>query len=205
MEEKYKKLKVMAFDFDGTLVDSQPIKLAAYYEIFPSDPHHKRIITAVLEQIPEASRFEIIREILSRVPSGHESGNKLSLLARDYGELVMQRIKSCQEKTEATPFLNAANKKYALFLNSNTPEDSLVEVVRQRGWLHYFKKIFGYPTGKEAALKNVISSEGILPSEMLVVGDGESDRLAAQKTGCAYYKISLADDLIKLGYELDLL
>ena len=55
-------IKVIVFDFDGTLIDSNQLKHDAYYKLFPSDGFHKEIITEVLGEIFEESRYVILRE-----------------------------------------------------------------------------------------------------------------------------------------------
>ena len=56
--------KVIVFDFDGTLIDSNRLKYDAYFELFPKDKLHSQAIETVLATKYEESRFSILAEIL---------------------------------------------------------------------------------------------------------------------------------------------
>lgn len=201
----YKNIAAIVFDFDGTLVDSQSMKLAAYYELFPAEQYYQQIITSVIKEIPEESRFVILGRILSKIKHESRLGGKVDQLAEEYGRIVLTRAKSCSEIPGAARLLKAACGKFALFVNSNTPAEALREIIEHRGWRQYFRRIYGYPCAKEAALKDILRSEGCLPEQVLVVGDGESDKKAAEEANCLYYAVSGDDDLITLAKGLGLL
>ncbi len=62
----YKQIKIIVFDFDGTLVDSNEIKFNAYYDIFPKNDDYTKIIDNILNRFREKSRYFIIKEILQQ-------------------------------------------------------------------------------------------------------------------------------------------
>ena len=195
-------LKVIVFDFDGTLIDSNQLKYDAYYKLFPLDDFHKRIITEVLSVIFEKSRYVILKEIVRRVNSlivnEYELDNRVQVLATEYNDLVVDGAKHCKEKPGAEEALESLSKRYKLYLNSTTPEASLKDIVTYRKWEDYFCDIFGYPNDKASVLFDIIERESINPDELLVVGDGKSDKDSANSVKCDFFRISNDSSLIAL-------
>ena len=195
-------IKVIVFDFDGTLIDSNQLKYDAYYKLFPSDDFHKRIITEVLGEIFEESRYAILKEIMRRVNSitgnEYELDNRVRELATEYNVIVVDGAKHCKEKPGAKEVLESLSKKYNLYLNSTTPEISLKDIVKHRKWENCFCDIFGYPNDKVSVLLEIIRKETIEPDELLVVGDGKSDRDSANSVKCNFFRINNAGSLMEL-------
>jgi phosphoglycolate phosphatase-like HAD superfamily hydrolase len=195
-------IKVIVFDFDGTLIDSNQLKYDAYYKLFPLDDFHKRIITEVLGEIFEESRYVILKEIVRRVNSiiGNEDelDNRVRELAIKYNDIVVDGAKYCKEKPGAEEALESLSKKYKLYLNSVTPETSLKDIVTYRKWENFFCDIFGYPNDKASVLLRIIKKEGLNPVEVLVVGDGMSDMDSADKVGCRFFHVIKDGLLVKL-------
>ena len=197
-------VKVIVFDFDGTLIDSNQLKHDAYYKLFPSDGFHKEIITEVLGEIFEESRYVILKKIVRRVNSlivnEYELDNRVQELATKYNNIVVDGAKHCKEKPGAKEVLESLSKRYNLYLNSTTPETSLRDIVKHRKWENYFCDIFGYPNDKVSVLLEIIRKETIDPDELLVVGDGMSDMDSSKRTGCKFFPINRSNSLQKLLY-----
>jgi phosphoglycolate phosphatase len=190
-------IRVVVFDFDGTLVESNDLKREAYYEIFPAGEPYRGIIGQVLETSFEESRFVIIRKILGAagVPEGEELEAQARALADRYGERVTRAAKFCPARRGAGEILRSLSQSHDLYLSSTTPEASLKEIVAHRGWTRYFKAISGYPKSKEDFLREVLQAEGVAPRNVLVVGDGQSDRVSAEKTGAHFLALAPGVDL----------
>jgi len=196
-------VKIIVFDFDGTLIDSNQLKYDAFFKLFPSDDLHKKIVTEVLSEILEGSRYVILRETIKRRNTEMNEGeldNNVQVLAAKYNVIVADGAKHCKEKPGAKEVLESLSKRYNLYLNSTTPETSLKDIVKHRKWENYFCDIFGYPNDKTSVLLDIIKTESINPDELLVVGDGKSDMDSSKRTGCKFFPINRSNSLQKLLY-----
>jgi len=195
-------VKVIVFDFDGTLIDSNQLKYDAFFKLFPFDAPPPNIIEEVLGEFLEESRYVILREILKRVNTGtiseYELDNRVQELATEYNSIVVDGATHCKEKPGAEEALESLSQRYNLYLNSTTPETSLKYIVKHRKWENYFCDIFGYPNEKKTVLLNIIKKESVNPGELLVVGDGKSDRDSADKAGCRFFHVFKDGLLVKL-------
>jgi len=195
-------VKVIVFDFDGTLVDSNQLKYNAFFELFPSDSLHKEIITDVLDEFIEKSRYVILREILKRINrktiNEDDLDYRVHASAKKYNDIVVDGAKRCKEKSGAKEVLESLSKRYNLYLSSTTPETSLKDTVKHRNWEGFFCDIFGYPNDKTSVLFDIIKRESISPGDLLVVGDGKSDRDSADKAGCKFFHVFKDGLLVKL-------
>jgi phosphoglycolate phosphatase len=184
-------IKVIVFDFDGTLIDSNRLKYDAYFKLFEINEHHTRTIREVLSKIYEQSRFVILEEIVRRLnPNGEaELEPEVDELAQRYNDIVLNGAKICPPMPGAQNALKSLSRRYRLYVSSTTPESALKEIIRYRNWYSFFEDIFGYPHQKTATLKNIIAREMVQPTEVLVVGDGESDRISSSQAGCAFVHV----------------
>jgi phosphoglycolate phosphatase-like HAD superfamily hydrolase len=185
-------IKVIVFDFDGTLVDSNRLKYNAFFEVFPADEHHVRTIRTVLSELNEQSRFVILEEILQRLglKKGAELRQKVKELAERYNEIVLSRAKSCPEMPAAEAMLKSLSQRYRLYVSSTTPDTELKDIIGFRNWRIYFEDIYGYPHQKSATIQHIMERDSVRPSQVLVVGDGNSDRQSAENNACCFVQVT---------------
>ena len=185
--------RVIVFDFDGTLIDSNRLKYDAYFELFPKDKLHSQVIENVLATKYEESRFSILAEILRRLETKEvqaSSDQALNDLANRYNDLVVSGAKTCPEMPGAEKSIKHLSTRYRLYVSSTTPDTPLKEIIDHRGWAGYFVDSFGYPHKKARTLQLIKKQEGIDSSELLVVGDGESDRKSAEENRCRFIHVN---------------
>jgi len=185
-------IKIIVFDFDGTLVDSNRLKHDAFFEVFPADEHHARTVQRVLSEMNEQSRFVILEVILQRLglKKGAGLGRKVKELADRYNEIVISGAKNCPEMPAAETVLKSLSGRYRLYLSSMTPDKELKEIVRFRNWSGYFEDIYGYPHQKSATIQQIMERENARPGQVVVVGDGNSDRQSADANACCFVQVT---------------
>jgi phosphoglycolate phosphatase len=194
-------IKVIVFDFDGTLIASNQLKYDAYFRIFPESPRWSQAIHGVLSEMVEESRYVIIEELLKRL--GETANEDLSRRGREladrYNDIVQDGAKMCPEMENAGAVLDLLKRQYSLYVSSTTPDGPLKKIVSFRGWDGYFKDVFGYPHQKTNTLFEIMGREMVTPRKMVVVGDGESDRTSAEAAGCAFVPVTDDFDLENLS------
>jgi phosphoglycolate phosphatase len=185
-------IRAIVFDFDGTLIDSNRLKYNAYFDLFPPDAHHRQVIRAVLSEIFEKSRYVILEAILRRLGAGDESAlkRKAGELAQHYNKIVLAGAKTCAEITGAEQALRRFAPTHGMYVISTTPDEALNEIIRSRKWDGYFLGVFGYPHKKPETLRRIMALENMRSDQVLVVGDGESDRESAMENGCPFVHVT---------------
>ena len=86
--------------------------------------------------------------------------------------------------------LKSLSQRYQLYLSSMTPHEELKEIVHFRNWSGYFEDTYGYPHQKAAAIAHIMGHEDIGPRQLVVVGDGNSDRQSAEANACFFVPVT---------------
>jgi haloacid dehalogenase superfamily, subfamily IA, variant 1 with third motif having Dx(3-4)D or Dx(3-4)E len=185
-------IRSIVFDFDGTLIDSNQLKYDAYFKLFPAEDRHARIIREVLSESFEQTRYVILEEILRRFGVENQTyiSKEVNKLAGQYNNIVVAGAKTCPEKAGAEDALKKFAPMYRLYVNSTTPDASLKEIIRFKKWDGYFRGVFGYPHEKPETLLRIMALEKLRSDQVLVVGDGESDRKSAAENGCPFFYVT---------------
>jgi phosphoglycolate phosphatase-like HAD superfamily hydrolase len=186
-------IRCVAFDFDGTLVDSNEIKRRTFFDVLLDCDPEGSVVAEVLDEIRPGDRFDVTREIarllIERGMVATDRGVEASARrwAEAYSHRCEEAVSACPEIAGATAALEwLAGRGIALYLNSATPEEPLRRVLRLRSWDHHFRRIFGGPVSKLENLGSICEDAGVAAEELLFVGDGEDDRNTAKTFGCHF-------------------
>jgi len=186
----FEGIKVIVFDFDGTLVQSNELKREAFFQLFAKKPKCVKILDDVLGVSSALSRCEIIEAVLKKSDFTGDIQEEKGHLVQRYGAIVLTAVKQCPEIEGSTELLQRLQGQYyPLYLSSMTPRGALLETMQYRGLVKYFKEIYGYPSKKENSLKEILSQEDITREQLLVIGDGESDASSALANGCLFFDL----------------
>lgn len=185
-------ITVIVFDFDGVIIRSSeffkqeawPLVLAHYGG-------------GAIEHFAEAEgkygegrggdRYDILRYIFEKLS---EPTDKIPSLvqaeAAAFNAHVQERITEIGIEFSKRKALEHLSARYALYLNSGTPEKELRQTITRLKLDAVFKAVLGRPSSKSQNLRLVLQSENAKPSNILFVGDGEHDHKAALELGCHF-------------------
>ena len=190
-------IKAIVFDFDDTLVSKiEEKKQETFWELFSGNMEAYEAAKKFVRKNVGLPRREMIAGILE-VLGGEdiELKNKdTEYYVRKFGEITEAAQISFPAMPGAEELLTKLYQTHALYINTQTSQDSIDRVIVARGWKHFFKEIYGSPPGtKKEHLAEIIKLEGVEPGNVLVVGDGRSDLEEANAFNCPF--IGVANDL----------
>ena len=184
-------IKCLVFDFDGVLADSNAVKHKAYFDIFANVGVTPRILGGVLAKC-DGDRYQVIKQVLLElakeglVSAELHSDELMTRYAEHYNRICEDFAVTCREIAGVSTSLPQLARYYALYVNSDTPEESLRRIINRRGWGDYFRAVLGRPRTKVENLKRILEYESITGSEVGFVGDSQRDLDAAMRCGCRF-------------------
>jgi phosphoglycolate phosphatase len=170
-------LKVILFDFDGTLADSKEAFLSAYNDLAQRHDF-KKITLEAFDTLKSCSMRE--RCSMLDIPF-----HKIPFLIGELSKLYQNSLKkiSLMEGTrEMLSELSAAG--YALAILSSNEEKNIRVFLKVHG-LDCFstvmcsKKLFA----KDRLMRKYLKQNRLMPSQVIYIGDEERDILASRKSG----------------------
>jgi phosphoglycolate phosphatase-like HAD superfamily hydrolase len=193
-------IRCVVFDFDGTLVDSNEIKRRGFFEVVsPFDPEGATVREA-LQRFPEGDRYTIAREIAKalamrgELPDSSDVDARARQVAEAYTARCEAEIARCPEIPGASAALESLRAEgMPLFVSSGTPSVALRRLIGLRGLDRYFSGVYGSPGGKLANLRSIQRSLRASERQVVLVGDSEDDRIAAEAFGCRFVGIVRPD------------
>jgi phosphoglycolate phosphatase-like HAD superfamily hydrolase len=183
-------IRCIAFDFDGTLVVSNEIKLSALYSVVKDIPGAGQCLDEIMARPTHGDRTDIYRALdrLLRDRRLWRSGDPDRWVV-EYTDACEYQIIRAPEVPGAVHILEQLlSQNIPCYLNSSTPADPLRRIVAGRAWARFFRHILGWSGDKAGNLRE-IAQAGYKPSEMLMVGDSEEDLDAAARFGCRFVGI----------------
>ncbi|HTY53227.1 MAG TPA: HAD family hydrolase [Methanomicrobiales archaeon] len=178
------------FDCDGVILDSNPLKSRAFYQV--SLPYGGKKAEAFLRYHQGhggISRFEKFRYFFEVILGRENYREEMEGLLANYGALVREGMLEAAETPHLREFLDgipAGTRRYVL---SGGSQEELREILRKRDLSRYFDGIFGSPESKDAILTTMIARDEI-PLPALFIGDSRYDYEVAGKHGLCFIFMS---------------
>ena len=186
LRRRIRSARALVFDFDGTLVDSNGIKRAAFEACFAEFPNHREEILSYCwanNHTPRWEKFRYVYDQFLRQPYSHEIERKLH---ERFEAATTRQIVAAPEIPHAERFLQSVGRTHLTGLLSSTPQEILRQILVERGWAAYFQLIQGAPVCKAEWLKALRSERRFSKGELLFFGDREEDAQAAEEADCPF-------------------
>lgn len=186
--------RVVAFDFDGTLVQSNKIKADGLVAVASALPGGADAMAVLQREAGRANRYQLFDRLVENLELPDDDRLSVSReLALRYGGICHAEISNATEVPGAEAALRSLSARgLELYICSATPTEPLIEIIEARGWSGFFEGIYGSPATKVDHTTEILSRGGWNPEEMLFVGDSDDDAIAAENTGCHFLGICLA-------------
>lgn len=185
IKELLKKSRMLVFDFDGTLVDSVPIKLKAFdrcFEKFTAQRERIRAYCRGNNHTPRWEKFKHVYEQILRLPYTRRIERELHCC---FERETTQQISRAPALPGASEFLDWVRPQYRTALLSSTPHKILLQILEKRGWANRFDEVRGAPVNKATWLKD-LAGRGFPGAQVLFFGDTPEDAGAAREAGCHF-------------------
>ena len=168
-------LKAVILDFDGVILESIDIKTRAFRELFSNYPEHVDKIVKYHETHGGVSRYKKFEYFFNAILKAPVSEQMLTDLGERFSDLVLEEVKKCPYVPGARDFLETYSEDLKLYVASGTPENELRNIVSSRNLDMFFEGVYGSPRLKSEIIELIRKNEGLKKSEVLFVGDSETD------------------------------
>lgn len=191
-------IKAIIFDLDGVVIESAGIKTEAFRTLFSGYPDKLPQIMAYHEKNAGISRYVKFRYFYEKILGRELTPEREKELGEEFSRIVLDRILKAPFVAGVMKFLKNNSKRYLLFIASGTPEEELDYILKQRGLETYFQGAYGTPLTKTEITRRILSEYRIAAQEVILVGDAESDRIAAGETGVTFVaRTNIGDNTLK--------
>ncbi len=184
--------KTIVFDCDGVILDSNPLKIQAYYDtalhLGYSEAQAQALVKYHIE-LGGISRYHKFEYFLREIVGAPVDEDKLQALIAQFSYEVKQALIHC-EMAKGLQALRDATPQAGWMLVSGGDQSEKREVFAARGIADLFDAgIFGSPDYKDDILARE-AAEGELKKPGLFVGDSRYDHEAAIKAGLDFVFLS---------------
>lgn len=193
------RVECVVFDLDGTLVDGNSTKIGAYHEAIRkcTDAPDSEIIEAhrrygALNRTPQLTRAFIFLE--GRDPSQSE----IDRMVDAFTDYCASRAHESVAFAGLESTIDQISEHFIVGVASNAPIGEVERILQATGVDGHFSYLFGHPTSKVSALRQIASGTDLPLRSILYVGDTRLDLEVAQEVECQFVLMNHARADIEL-------
>jgi phosphoglycolate phosphatase-like HAD superfamily hydrolase len=170
------RIKLIAFDLDGTIIESTEAKRAAFLGAFGSlKVEQRKRLTDLHRQREGLPRSELFR-VAQRILDGAGPHKSIEDLCNQFSAAYMATIDNLTLVDGFQKFLSLFESKFRFAIISNAPLEEVEEILRRKNVRERFSYVGGAPMTKAEAFRELLRTAGLEEGNVLYVGDTEEDR-----------------------------
>lgn len=175
-------IKVIFWDFDGVLMDSNAIRDLGFERVLSEFP--KKQVNQLLifhKANGGLSRYVKFRYFFEEIRKVSITDDEILILAERFSLIMKELLVNPKLLIEETiNFVKENQGKYIMHITSGSDQDELRYLCQSMGIEHLFTSIHGSPKPKKEWVKELIETHGYSKEECLLIGDSENDFEAAK-------------------------
>ncbi len=170
---------IVFWDFDGVIKDSVDVKTEAFVRLFSAyGPDIAARVKAHHEANGGVSRYEKIPMYLKWVGLPCDQDNVEQLCSR-FSDAVLGAVVDSPWVPGIKEYLLDHYERQYFVLVTATPQQEIESILDKLEIAHCFRQVHGAPTDKKDAIESVLREQRIEVADVLMIGDSETDRSAA--------------------------
>jgi phosphoglycolate phosphatase-like HAD superfamily hydrolase len=182
-----KPYKAYIFDFDGVIKESVRVKSKAFVQLYEAEgiAFQKRVEEHHLTNggISRYVKFKVWNEWLGR----STSTETIETLAQKFSQLVVDNVIAAPYVSGAQDSIHSAKKNALSFIATGTPDNEIDEIMDRLDLTSSFNEVHGSSRKKPEIVKDILDRYNLDPSEVLFIGDAQTDYQAALKHKLDFY------------------
>jgi len=182
-------IKNLLFDFDGVIMDSNPIRTFGFREIFKEFSNEQvEELIRYHEYNGGIPRFDKIRYFYREILKRDISEENVEEYAGKFSEVMKRELVKKEYLIEETlDFIRLNRDKYRIHIVSGSEEKELQWLCGQLDIDSLFISIHGSPTLKPLNIRQLLDEYRYEKSETVMIGDSINDYDAAHENGIRFF------------------
>lgn len=194
-------IKVIFWDFDGVLMDSNAVRNLGFERVladFPKEQVDKLLAYHIANG--GLSRYVKFRYFFEEIRSEAIEEQHILELAQRFS-LIMREllINPALLIKDTMDFVRSNHQKFLMHVTSGSDEQELKYLCKSLQIDHLFISIHGSPKPKKQWVKELLVQHGYKPEECVLIGDSVNDWEAANTNGIHFLAYNSTEELSALS------
>ena len=185
-----KKFKLILWDFDGVIIDSNEIREYGFNQVLKKySTKQKQDLISFHRLNGGLSRYAKFRYFFEEILKKPISENQVNVLANQFSLIMRERlVDTSLIIPEIIKYIEELfNLKKEMHIVSGSDNNELIELCSKINVDKYFKTINGSPTPKNELVSRIITRNNLKLSDVCLIGDAVNDFDAAKTNGITFF------------------
>lgn len=183
------KYKVLLWDFDGVIMDSNPVRTYGFQEVlkeYPADQLNELI--TYHKQNGGLPRYDKFRYFFEKIRGEQVSSQEIARLSARFSEIMLARLLDPSLLIpDSVAFIKANYKNFMMHVVSGSDQTELRVICDHLDLTQYFVSIVGSPVLKPRLTGQILKTYNYNKYEVAFIGDSVNDYDAAVENGIDFW------------------